>query len=139
EHGEAFGLANHTVLIRRDGSESPIEDTAAPIREAVGAIVVVVMVFHAVTERRASQNAVTESETRFRLSVTQSPIPMILHGEDGAIVEMSEGWTRFSGYSLADMPTIEDWTRLAYGERHEKVKKVIERLFALDATEHTGE
>jgi len=139
EHGEAFGLANHTVLIRRDGSESPIEDSAAPIRDADGAIVGVVMVFHDVTERRASQNAVTESETRFRRSVTQSPIPMILHWEDGAIVEMSEGWTRFSGYSLADMPTIEDWTRLAYGERHEKVKKVIERLFALDATEHTGE
>jgi len=139
EHGEAFGLANHTVLIRRDGSECPIEDSAAPIRDADGAIVGVVMVFHDVTERRASQNAVTESETRFRRSVTQSPIPMILHWEDGAIVEMSEGWTRFSGYSLADMPTIEDWTRLAYGERHEKVKKVIERLFALDATEHTGE
>ena len=46
------GLANHTVLIRRDGHEVHIEDSAAPIRERDGHIIGVVLVFHDVGEKR---------------------------------------------------------------------------------------
>jgi len=46
------GLANHTVLIRRDGHEVHIEDSAAPIRERDGRIIGVVLVFHNVSEKR---------------------------------------------------------------------------------------
>jgi len=50
--GLVVGLANHTVLIARDGSERPIDDSAAPIRLADGEIAGVVLVFHDVSERR---------------------------------------------------------------------------------------
>jgi PAS domain S-box-containing protein len=53
--GVIVGLANHTVLISRDGSERPIDDSAAPIRNPQGKIVGVVLVFRDVTERRASE------------------------------------------------------------------------------------
>ncbi len=43
--GEVVGLANHTLLIARDGSECPIADSAAPIRDAQGGITGVVLVF----------------------------------------------------------------------------------------------
>ncbi|MHB1590293.1 MAG: EAL domain-containing protein, partial [Sulfuricella sp.] len=46
------GLANHTVLIRRDGHEVHIDDSAAPIRERDGRIIGVVLVFHNVSEKR---------------------------------------------------------------------------------------
>ncbi|MBI3525990.1 MAG: EAL domain-containing protein [Betaproteobacteria bacterium] len=46
------GLANHTVLIRRDGHEVHIEDSAAPIRERDNRIIGVVLVFHDVGEKR---------------------------------------------------------------------------------------
>ena len=42
---EVVGLANHTLLIARDGSECPIADSAAPIRDAQGGITGVVLVF----------------------------------------------------------------------------------------------
>lgn len=45
------GLANHTVLIRRDGREVNIEDSAAPIRDRTGRIIGAVLVFHDVSER----------------------------------------------------------------------------------------
>lgn len=48
--GVVVGLANHTILIHRDGTEINIEDSAAPIREYSGAIVGVVLVFHDVTK-----------------------------------------------------------------------------------------
>jgi len=50
--GRIVGLANHTVLIRPDGREFAIEDSAAPIRDADGTIVGVVLVFHDVTRAR---------------------------------------------------------------------------------------
>jgi len=46
------GLANHTVLIRRDGKELHIEDSAAPIRNRNGEISGVVLVFNDVSEKR---------------------------------------------------------------------------------------
>lgn len=50
--GEIVGLANHTVLISRNGEEFGIEDSAAPIRNAAGDLLGVVLVFHDVTEQR---------------------------------------------------------------------------------------
>jgi len=48
--GTVVGLANHTILIHRDGSELNIEDSAAPIRDRQGHIIGVVLVFHDVTQ-----------------------------------------------------------------------------------------
>jgi diguanylate cyclase (GGDEF)-like protein/PAS domain S-box-containing protein len=79
--GKVVGLANHTLLISRDGVEYGIEDSAAPIRNAKGDMLGVVLVFHDVTEQRrlsgemsyrATHDALTglvnrtEFETRLR-------------------------------------------------------------------------
>ena len=50
--GKIVGLANHTILIARDGTEYGIEDSAAPIRDRQGQIIGAVIVFHDVTESR---------------------------------------------------------------------------------------
>ena len=50
--GVIVGMANHTLLITRDGREVAIEDSAAPIRDRSGEITGVVMVFHDVTQSR---------------------------------------------------------------------------------------
>ena len=49
--GTIQGLANHTILISRAGSECPIADSCAPIRNRVGQVVGAVLVFRDVTER----------------------------------------------------------------------------------------
>ncbi len=51
------GLANHTRLTARDGRQIPIDDSAAPIRDAGGKIIGVVLVFRDVTERAAAEDA----------------------------------------------------------------------------------
>jgi PAS domain S-box-containing protein len=50
-HGTIHGLANHTILIARTGSECAIDDSCAPIRNRDGQVVGAVMVFRDVTER----------------------------------------------------------------------------------------
>ena len=48
------GLANHTILIARDGTEMPIDDSAAPIKQG-GHTIGVVLVFRDISERRRAQ------------------------------------------------------------------------------------
>lgn len=53
--GIILGLANHTLLIAKDGREIPIEDSGAPIKDSEGNIIGVIVVFHDVSERRRAE------------------------------------------------------------------------------------
>ncbi len=68
--GVVAGLANHTVLIARDGREIPVDDSAAPIKTAAGAVYGAVLVFKDVTERRRTErerlNLIAELEAAVR-------------------------------------------------------------------------
>ena len=72
--GAVIGLANHTVVIARDGHETPIEDSAAPIKDASGEVVGVVMVFQDATERRQVEAELRASEERRRLALDSAEL-----------------------------------------------------------------
>lgn len=55
------GLENHTLLIAKDGTERPIDDSAAPIRNPKGEVAGVVLVFRDVTERRDQENSLSDA------------------------------------------------------------------------------
>ncbi len=59
--GVVVGLANHTLLIAKDGIERPIDDSAAPIRNAAGKVAGVVLVFRDITERRRQELEIKDS------------------------------------------------------------------------------
>lgn len=71
--GEVVALANHTILIRQDGGEIFIEDSAAPIRSRDGTIIGAVLVFHDITERREARRALKENEERLRTLINAMP------------------------------------------------------------------
>jgi len=52
KEGVIFGLANHTLLIAKDGSEIPIDDSGAPIKDVDGRILGAVLVFRDITDRK---------------------------------------------------------------------------------------
>jgi PAS domain S-box-containing protein len=69
--GQTVGLANHTILCARNGTEVPIDDSGAPIRDRDGRIIGVVLVFRDVTERRR-RDAERRAETAERDRLLES-------------------------------------------------------------------
>jgi diguanylate cyclase (GGDEF)-like protein/PAS domain S-box-containing protein len=61
EQNRTVGLTVNCVLIRRDGFESAIEDSAAPIHDRVGRVTGAVIVFHDVSAARAMSVQMTHS------------------------------------------------------------------------------
>ena len=60
--GLTVGLANHTILIARDGRETPIDDSAAPIRVKSGPLEGVVLVFRDFTEQKNAERILTRGK-----------------------------------------------------------------------------
>jgi len=64
--GIAVGLANHTILISKDGREIYVDDSAAPIREEGGQIAGAVLVFRDITAKRLSDREIAYSAASLR-------------------------------------------------------------------------
>jgi len=82
EQGIIVGLANHTLLISRDGTERPIDDSAAPIRDRDGTVGGAVLIFRDVTQRQ-QQEALTADALAFAraiLATIRDPFLVLGHG-----------------------------------------------------------
>jgi PAS domain S-box-containing protein len=96
--GTIVGLANHSTLIARDGSERPIDDSAAPIRDEEGHVVGCVLIFRDISERRAGEHALQ----RLANIVSASDDAIISKTLDGVIQSWNAGAERLYGYSSAE-------------------------------------
>ncbi|MBV9891204.1 MAG: PAS domain S-box protein, partial [Rhizobacter sp.] len=137
--GAVVGLANHTILIRRDGSEVPIDDSAAPIRDGDGQMRGCVLVFRDISARKASERALGQAQERLSRVVSDMAIPTMVYAEDGEVLLVNFAWTETSGYSADELATIAEWTRRAYGEHGDAMAALITSLFELDAAVDNGE
>jgi PAS domain S-box-containing protein len=97
--GVIVGLANHTILISKNGSERPIDDSAAPIRDAKGDLIGVVLVFRDATNQRETER----NALRFRLAVEAAPNGMVMVDEHGTITMVNTQMERLFGYSSSEM------------------------------------
>jgi PAS domain S-box-containing protein len=97
--GIVVGLANHTLLISRDGREIPIDDSAAPIRKDDGPVLGVALVFRDVTKQRAAQQA----QARLAAIVKFSGDAIVTKNLDGFIQTWNGGAERLFGYSADEV------------------------------------
>jgi len=133
--GTIVGLANHTVLLARDGTERPIDDSASPIRDDSGAPLGAVLVFRNVTDRKRAE----EAQARLAAIVESSEDAIVSKTLNGIILSWNAGAERLFGYApheaigrpitLIIPPDRQDeeheiLARIAHGERVEHFETV---------------
>jgi PAS domain S-box-containing protein len=79
--GVITGLANHTLLVARNGTEYPIADRAAPVRDEKGEILGVVLVFRDQIEERNAAKQLVEAHANLEMKVLNRTAELRLANE----------------------------------------------------------
>src|SRR5204862_2094180 len=97
--GVVVGLANHTALIARDGTERPIADSGAPIRDGRGVTRGAVLVFRDVTDDRHAEEAVRQSEESLSATLYSIGDAVLAADERARITRINPVAERLTGWS----------------------------------------
>lgn len=131
---------NHTdvevlecVCICKDGSAKDIAWVGKTIGDEFWAF------GYDLTERKRAEAELRESEERFRRAIVDAPFPIMLHAEDGTVLQTSNSWREITGYTAEELATIGDWTERAYGERKAVVQGDIEALYGMEHRKYEGD
>ena len=129
--GMVAGLANHTVLRTKTGKEVPVDDSAAPIRDATGHLLGIVLIFRDITARRQAEAA----SLQLAAIVESSDDAIISKTLDGVVTSWNAAAERMFGYRAEEMigqPIL----RLLPEERHNEERLILERLRRGEHVDH---
>jgi PAS domain S-box-containing protein len=129
--GVIIGLANHTVLMTKDGNEIPIDDSGAPIRDVDGKILGAVLVFRDVSERRRADRA----QGLLAEIVRSSDDAIVSKSLDGIIRSWNEGAEKLFGYSQEEVVG-QSITIIVPPERLSEEQSILEVLRRGERIEH---
>lgn len=132
--GIIVGLANHTLLISKDGKETPIADSGAPIRNDEGEIIGVVLVFRDQTAERDSKKELQQSEDKLRSIFRAAPVGIGLV-INRIMKEVNLQLCKITGYSAEEL--LEQSSRMLY-ENDEDYKYVGEEKYKQITEKGTG-
>ena len=136
--GVIVGLANHTVLIRKDGAERPIDDSAAPIQDAHGQVVGCVLIFRDITERRRLEKQLADrlAASRFLASIVESSEDAIVSKSlDGIIQSWNAAAERLFGYT-AEQAVGRHISLIIPSDRGDEEERILERIRAGERVDH---
>lgn len=129
--GGAVGLANHTVLIARDGTEIPIDDSAAPIRGDDGGLQGAVLVFRDITVRRKA-----EITQRLLAAIVESSDDAVISKDvNGIVTSWNKGAERIFGYSAEEMIG-KPIAIIAAPDRLDEMPRILERVMRGERIDH---
>ncbi len=92
--GKVVGLANHTMLISKDGHMRPIVDSGAPIRNVEGKIVGVVLVFRDQTEERTAQQKLVQMYSEMK-QIFEVSVPLCVIDNDFTMAKINDSFATF--------------------------------------------
>lgn len=100
--GKIVGLANHTLLLAKDGTARPIDDSAAPIYSKEGEVLGAVLVFRDVAERRQAEKELQASEARKRAMFETALDSIIKMDQAGIVVDFNPAAEKTFGYCSSE-------------------------------------
>jgi PAS domain S-box-containing protein len=79
-------------------------------------------IVHALSDRQLYQRALTESDQRLRWALQRAPIPILIHADDGQVIELNRAWQRITGYSIEEIPSLEAWAAVSWDQTSARSK-----------------
>ncbi len=95
--GSIVGLANHTILIKKDLSEVPIDDSGAPIKGKDGKTMGVVLVFRDIAERKKAEKDLKETRNYLENLLNYANAPIIVWDPQFRITLFNHAFERLTG------------------------------------------
>ena len=123
-------------LHRLDGSLLEVEGLGVPI--LFGGKPAILNSFRDITDRKAAEVALRESQERFRELMKQSPIAMGVANDDGTIEYLNDRFIETFGYTREDLPDLEAWWPRAYPDQQYRQQVLEEWQNVLDRSRKTG-
>ena len=123
--GAIVGLANHTLLIAKDGTERPVDDSAAPVMDPEGRVLGCVLVFRDVAERRRAEAALRQSEAHFRNMADTAPAMMWVSDPQGDCTFISKQWCEHTATDFRQNLG-QGWSECVHPDDRERAKTVFQ-------------
>lgn len=124
--GIVIGLANHTILISRDGKEIPIADAGAPVKDENNQIIGVVLVFRDQTEDREKEFELIEREAKFRSVFEATNVAKSITLVTGEVYP-NKAFCDLLGYSMEELSNLK-WTEIIHPDDLEDNQKLVSKL-----------
>lgn len=121
------GLNNETAVETKDGGKVPIDYNAAPIKDGRGELVGVVVVFHDIIERRMTEEALKESEERYRSLFEESRDAIYITTRKGRFVIANQSTLDLFGFSTEEMLRLNIGDLYVHAEERKNFQEEIER------------
>jgi PAS domain S-box-containing protein len=106
----SVGPVRHILIRGRVHYSVSYSAGAKPMRTAVRLIGIV----SRFSDRQFYQKALAESDQRLRWALQHAPIPIMVHSDNGQVIELNRAWERITGYSLEEIPTLETWAAVSW-------------------------
>ncbi len=96
--------------------------------------------YRKISQLQAIRDFLSESEKHFRRAISNAPFPIMIHAEDGEVLEVNKIWTELTGYSHQDISTTKIWAEKAYGDKGKSIlENVISKKYLLKSRWEEGD
>ena len=137
--GVVVGLANHTMLVARDGTEHPIADSGAPVRNESGAVIGVVLVFRDRSREHRAEISLRREKTTAQMYLDVAGVMMLVLDPSGRVVLVNRKGCEILGRPESEIVGANWFDRFLPPGAREEVKSVFAGIVSGEAPREYAE
>ena len=111
------GIAEYHIIEpqqQSDGKQAWLDTNKIPLFDETGKVIGILGTYQDISERKQAEEDLKESEERFRTFAELAPVGIVISDKDGIVKYLSKKFIEIFGYTIEDIPTLNEWWLKAY-------------------------